>query len=183
MEQADKRSESDYNQGEVGPGKNLQNLHAEPDKIAESMAWIKMWKRRITQLKARRLHRGGWSRAKMIRNLSVAVLIMVVSGTLLTALLFAWYARSLPQPDKVVRREGFSTKIFDRNKELLYEVYADQRRTPATLEQIPVYLKEATVAIEDKNFYVHGGFDPQGYLRIIWNVITKRRLIGGSTLT
>lgn len=183
MEQKDKSPEADNSPGEVGVRKNLQNLHAEPDKIAESMAWIKMWKRRITQLKARRLHRGSWSRAKMIRNLSVAVLIMVVSGTLLTALLFAWYARSLPQPDKVVRREGFSTKIFDRNKELLYEVYADQRRTPATLDQIPEYLKEATVAIEDKNFYGHGGFDPQGYLRIIWNVIIKRRLIGGSTLT
>ncbi|MDP4030807.1 MAG: PBP1A family penicillin-binding protein, partial [Candidatus Beckwithbacteria bacterium] len=85
---------------------------------------------------------------------------------------------------KVVRREGFSTKIFDRNGELLYDVFADQRRTPVTLDQVPVVLREATVAIEDKNFYKHEGFDPWGLVRALFNSLFRfRRLAGGSTLT
>lgn len=121
--------------------------------------------------------------AKLWRNLALVGLVGVVLSSVVFVGLFAWYAKDLPQPDKIVRREGFATKIMDRNGEVLYEVFADQQRTPVTFEQIPDYLKQAVVAIEDKNFYSHGGFDRQGYLRIIWNIITRRRLIGGSTLT
>ena len=98
--------------------------------------------------------------------------------------LFAWYSRDLPQPDKVARRDGFSTKIMDRNGELLYDVFVDQRRTPVAFEQMPEDLKKATVAIEDKNFYYHQGFDPLGWLRAMFNTMFRfRRLAGGSTLT
>ena len=98
--------------------------------------------------------------------------------------MFAWYAKDLPQPDKIVRREGFSTKIYDRDGELLYDVFADQRRTPVDLEQIPQDLREATIAVEDKNFYKHQGFDPLGWVRAVFNTIFRlRRLGGGSTLT
>lgn len=89
----------------------------------------------------------------------------------------------LPAPDNIVRHDGFSTKILDRNGKLLYDVYVDQRRTPVTLSDLPEYLKKGTIAIEDKSFYTHQGFDPLGYLRIVQNLITKQRLIGGSTLT
>ena len=97
---------------------------------------------------------------------------------------FAWYSRDLPQPDKIVRHEGFATKINDRNGELLYDVFADQRRTPVELNQIPDQLKQATIAVEDKNFYSHQGFDPWGWVRAIFNTVFRfRRLAGGSTLT
>jgi 1A family penicillin-binding protein len=89
----------------------------------------------------------------------------------------------LPAPENIVRHDGFSTKILDRNGKLLYDVYVDQRRSPVTLSDIPEYLKKGTIAIEDKNFYTHQGFDPLGYLRIVQNLITRQRLIGGSTLT
>src|SRR4030067_1985045 len=44
-------------------------------------------------------------------------------------------------------------------------------------------MRQATSAIEDKNFYKHQGFDPTGYLRAIYNIVVNRRLQGGSTLT
>jgi len=118
-----------------------------------------------------------------MRNLAIGMLVMVVGGTLMTGMLFAWYSRDLPQPDKIVRKDGFATKILDRNGNLLYEVFADQQRTPITLDQVPDYMKQATIAIEDKNFYSHGGFDPKGYLRAIFTIVTEQRLVGGSTLT
>ncbi len=93
------------------------------------------------------------------------------------------FAFNLPSPDKVVRREGFSTKILDRNGEVLYDIYENQRRTPVSLNDIPLYLRQATVAVEDKNFYKHQGFDVTGYLRAIFNIVVRHKLQGGSTLT
>ena len=146
--------------------------------------WQRSWRQRVFKLKEFSRKYRVRSRADLIRLVAVLAFFGLVGGFLLTTGLFAWYSRSLPRPDKVVRREGFSTKIFDRNGELLYDVFADQRRTPVTLEQIPRDLREATVAIEDKNFYQHEGFDPLGVVRAIFNSVFRfRRLAGGSTLT
>ena len=92
-------------------------------------------------------------------------------------------AINLPSPDKIVRTQGFSTKILDRNGSLLYDVYANQNRTPVALTDIPLYLRQATVSIEDKNFYKHQGFDPVGILRGFLRIFTRGRMAGGSTLT
>jgi penicillin-binding protein 1C len=84
----------------------------------------------------------------------------------------------------VVRREGYSTQLLDREGRLLYDVYGDERRTAVSIDQISTYMKEATVATEDKDFYKHGGFDPLTPIRIVYNYIFKRgRVVGGSTLT
>jgi penicillin-binding protein 1C len=107
----------------------------------------------------------------------------VVAGIFILLLVFVYYAKDLPSPDRVVRREGFSTKIFDRNGKLLYDVYSGERSTPVEIGQIPKILQEATVAIEDKSFYTHTGVDLLTPFRIIYNLIVKRRIVGGSTLT
>jgi 1A family penicillin-binding protein len=92
-------------------------------------------------------------------------------------------AFNLPSPDKIVRTQGFSTKILDRNGKLLYDIYANQNRTPVRLDDMPIYLRQATIAIEDKNFYKHQGFDPVGILRGFLRIFTRGRAAGGSTLT
>jgi 1A family penicillin-binding protein len=92
-------------------------------------------------------------------------------------------AFNLPSPDKIVRTQGFSTKILDRNGKLLYDVYANQNRTPVALADTPLYLRQATISIEDKNFYQHAGFDPVGVLRGFLRIFTVGRAAGGSTLT
>lgn len=97
--------------------------------------------------------------------------------------LFVWYSKDLPTPSKVVRRDGYATRIYDRNGELLYDVYKDAKRTPVVLEDIPDSLKQATVSVEDKDFYKHGGFDPMAPFRIIKNLFYYGKLTGGSTLT
>ena len=106
-----------------------------------------------------------------------------ILGFLGMILLFAFYAKDLPSPEKVVRREGFATKIFDRNGELLYDVFDQEKRTPVKIEDIPLTLKQATIAIEDKNFYKHQGFDPLGYVRAVYKILFFRKIEGGSTLT
>ncbi|TSC54278.1 MAG: penicillin-binding protein [Microgenomates group bacterium LiPW_16] len=91
---------------------------------------------------------------------------------------------SLPNPALLTVREiPVTTKIFDRNGFLLYEIYAEQNRTPVNLAEIPKSLREATIAIEDKDFYTHPGFSPKGILRAAKETILHRRLQGGSTIT
>jgi membrane peptidoglycan carboxypeptidase len=111
------------------------------------------------------------------------VIGMVGVGLVAVFVVFAYFAKDLPSPTKVVRREGYSTKIYDKNGALLYDLYSDKRRTPVELKDVPAYLQQATIAVEDKNFKKHGGVDPLTPLRIAWNVLTKQRLIGGSSLT
>lgn len=113
-------------------------------------------------------------------GLGVAGLVL---GFIAIAAAFAWYSRDLPSPDRIVRREGFSTKILSRDGELLYDVYGDVQREPVNLADVPDALKLATIAVEDKNFYKHEGFDPLGMGRAIWNIVIHRKLQGGSTLT
>lgn len=100
-----------------------------------------------------------------------------------TAAVFAWFSRDLPSPDRVVRREGFSTQILARNGESLYDVYSDVQREPVNFADVPQPLKQATVSVEDKNFYSHQGFDPLGMVRAVFNIAVRRQLQGGSTLT
>ena len=60
-----------------------------------------------------------------------------------------------------------------------------QRRTPVSIDALPEYVAQAVVAVEDKRFYQHGGFDPRGMLRSAYGVLTFQsgRLGGGSTIT
>jgi 1A family penicillin-binding protein len=51
------------------------------------------------------------------------------------------------------------------------------------LADVPLFLRQATIAIEDKNFYKHQGFDPLGIIRGLSRLVTQGRAQGGSTLT
>lgn len=104
---------------------------------------------------------------------------------LLLFIMFFWFSRDLPTPAKL-SASNFpqSTKIFDRNEILLYDIYRDENRTYVTLDQIPKILQQATIAIEDKDFYENEGFSITGYLRAFRNAVLQRRIAGGgSTIT
>lgn len=123
------------------------------------------------------------TRLQLMTTIATVVFFGLVGITLLTGLLFAWYAKDLPRPDKVNRTVGFSTVILDRTGEPLYDVYEDQNRLPVKWENIPQYLKDATIAVEDKDFYKHQGLSTTGILRAFLSSIFLGQLQGGSTLT
>lgn len=107
----------------------------------------------------------------------------VIALFILAVIVLPLMAFTLPTPDSVVRREGFSTKILDRNGKPLYDIFEEERRTAIKIEEMPDYLKQATIAIEDKNFYNHDGFDILGTLRGLSRFFTRGYAQGGSTLT
>ena len=123
---------------------------------------------------------------RLFRRALPPLIILCLAGGLLTVGAFAWYSRDLPDPNKIIERDvAQSTKIYDRSGEhLLYEIHGDQRRTLIELTDIPQYAIDATIAIEDKNFFKHSGISVWSILRgLIVPVFKGERPQGGSTLT
>jgi membrane peptidoglycan carboxypeptidase len=136
----------------------------------------RMWRDRIR-------YKESIGRSRLLVRLAKFAFFGVIGFFIFLFVILPIFAFSLPSPDKIVRNEGFSTKILDRNGKILYDIYSDKRRTPVELNATPLYLRQATISIEDKNFYKHGGFDPLGILRGFLKVFITGRAEGGSTLT
>lgn len=122
-------------------------------------------------------------RLKLIRLILRSILALGILATIAFCIIFWQVALALPSPNQVVRQSGYDNKIYDRHGELLYDFYQDQRRESFSLSQAGNYLINATIAVEDKDFYNHRGFDFLTIMRIPYYYFTKGRLVGGSTLT
>lgn len=104
------------------------------------------------------------------------------------ALALVFIVKDLPNPEQFETRQiAQSTKIYDRTGEvLLYEIYGEEKRTTIPFEEIPENVKRATIAIEDKEFYLHSGFSVLSIIKgaIIEPLTGQRdRARGGSTIT
>lgn len=124
-----------------------------------------------------------YDKQKLIARLLFFLTGAVIIGFIFSFALFAWYAKDLPSPSKLSQQTGYSTVFLDREGKVLYDMYKDKNRVPVTFEEIPKTLKEATIAIEDKNFYKHGGFSQTGMIRAVFNMFLGRGLQSGSTIT
>jgi len=93
--------------------------------------------------------------------------------------------RSLPSPRSIGKvNYPLSTHIYDRNGKMLYEFYRDQNRTPIKLNELKPYVYQASIAIEDKDFFNHSGVSPIGGIaRALKEFAVTKRLQGGSTIT
>ncbi len=78
-----------------------------------------------------------------------------------------------------------STKIYDSTgKVLLYDIHQDVKRTNITFEEMSPNIKKATVAIEDSDFYNHGGIRVSSIIRaVLSDLIPGGKTQGGSTIT
>jgi penicillin-binding protein 1A len=76
-----------------------------------------------------------------------------------------------------------STRILSHDGRLIAELF-QERRTPVSIDALPAHVPQAFIAIEDRRFYGHRGFDPRGIARAVTElVLTRRKSSGGSTIT
>lgn len=123
----------------------------------------------------------GGRMALKVAGVSVLVVALFVGG------LFAYFRKDLDQirPGEIDKRvQSTVTEYYDRNNNLLWSDKGESNyRLVAKSEDISQYLKDATVAIEDRDFRKHNGLSITGTLRAAVNNFTGGSTQGGSTLT
>lgn len=125
---------------------------------------------------------------KKLRHHFGRLLVLIISvGFILTGFAALWVA-TLKMPDLTSfqnRKIVESTKIYDRTGTiLLYDTGKDAKRTAVPLEQIAQTIQDATIAIEDSNFYSNIGIEPTSIVRaVLANLATGGYGQGASTIT
>ncbi len=126
-------------------------------------------------------HSKRWHR---IKN---SVLLLISLAVICVGIGIIWISTlQIPDLQSFEQRQVIqSTKIFDRTGQvLLYDIHQDAKRTIVGIDEISPFIKNATIAIEDTNFYSHHGIEPRSILRaIIADVTTSNYSQGGSTIT
>jgi len=118
-------------------------------------------------------------------HLSVLVITITVV-TIAISLIYLWMLilKDLPPVTALANRQPIlTTRIFDRNGKLLYKFFKNENRTLIPLSDIPLSVRQATIAIEDKDFYSHQGISIRGVARSMWKNLSSGTLSGGSTIT
>ena len=107
---------------------------------------------------------------------------LAVTVTILAAFIFLPLPAALPDPRPP---EGAQTsRIYDINGDVIGEFREFEVSKPVAPEDIPLVLKQAVIASEDRRFYSHGGVDVQGTLRaLVADVRARAAVQGGSTIT
>lgn len=143
------------------------------------------FKRILYRLQPKRVFHYWFSREGGIMALKI-VGIGVVAGFLLVIGVFAYFRKDLPAiKDLSGDKVGGSITYYDRTGQtVLWQDYDGVKRVPVSGDNISDYMKKATVAVEDKNFYTHGAFDVTAIIRAGLNdTFNTGSRQGGSTIT
>jgi len=153
-----------------------------PHAIIEAMANRKPTrsaKRRQPAAAKRRL-----AQPRLWRNIAKWTAVAAIWGLFLTFCFVAWLAFDLPDVDtlnEIDKRP--SVTLLDRNGDI-FATYGDLYGETVQLAELPVYLPQAVLSMEDRRFYDHSGVDPRGLARAVYTNIAEWDLVqGGSTIT
>jgi membrane peptidoglycan carboxypeptidase len=159
----------------------VKNFNRRPSTTSASKAKGKS-KGWLERLKPSNLKAYWWSKRGRIMALKI-----IGAGFAVLFLTFLFFAKDLPSPNKINSLIGAqTTRFYDKSgNTVLYEVHGDVNRTVIDFNNMPPNMKNATIAIEDKDFYKHGAFSFLGIFRALFVDIFNRSngLQGGSTIT
>jgi membrane peptidoglycan carboxypeptidase len=126
----------------------------------------------------------GWTPRRVIAWIITLGIAGAAIGTFLFFASIAILSIGLPSVDNIGATTAQATQIYDRNGTLLYEIYGDQNREYIPYEKISPYLINATIGIEDNQFWEHKGFDMTGLAAAgLHEVFGIGQARGGSTIT
>jgi membrane peptidoglycan carboxypeptidase len=123
------------------------------------------FKRILYRLHPKRVLKYWFSREGGVMALKLTGIFIVVLFFLIVGM-FAFFRKDLPKITSLAGNLGGSITYYDRTGQtVLWQDYGAVKRVPVSDSNISPYMKEATVAIEDKDFYKHGAFDVRGITR------------------
>ncbi len=123
---------------------------------------------------------------KITAKSRILITFLIAFTILLSTVVLFWIIliKDLPPPEALTKRSiDISTKIYDKNGKLLYNIYKDKNRTLIKLSDIPIHVRLATIAAEDADFYNHRGISLKGITRAAYKLIRDKKITGGSTIT
>lgn len=126
-----------------------------------------------------------WFSKAGLKRIAKIFAACVLIGIIGVGALFVYYKNQLKEIElnDLTISETVNTYL-DRNGELLWEDKGDaDYRLVVEGDQISTYVRQATVALEDRNFYSHPGVDLWGLMRAAASTLTGHGVQGGSTLT
>ena len=138
---------------------------------------------RKTRKKKPAKERSKFKKILMVSFLSI-FLICLTAGFIGAGFIYFHFSKDLPDVRKLKDHQPSTiTQIYSDKDEKIAEFYIE-KRIIVSLENIPLALKQATLAVEDSNFYYHFGIDPKAIFRaFITNLKAGYVVEGGSTIT
>lgn len=121
----------------------------------------------------------------ILKIIKIFVIITLLGVALLTGIFIYAYKSVDADVDRVTKyTPDTSTEILDRNGKRIAYIFKKRHRLYATYNEIPFYLIEGVVAMEDTKFFEHNGINPDAILRAVIKDIKARKFVeGGSTIT
>ena len=122
---------------------------------------------------------------RILKGLGIFVLLLTVAVAVTGFIVYATMSSQLPDPDITkARGRDQSSIIVDRDGKTLVRLWAEENRQDIPLAEMPVHLRQAVIATEDKRFYEHEGVDPLGIARaLVVDIARGEKAQGGSTIT
>src|SRR3954465_4092722 len=90
---------------------------------------------------------------RILRRKPILLLPLLLVLAVVAIYFTIFYQLPSPATLKEYKAIPLSSQIYDRKGRLLYEIYKNENRTPISLKDIPPYVAQASIAIEDKDFY------------------------------
>jgi membrane peptidoglycan carboxypeptidase len=167
-----------------------------PDPVPQprSRRWKRSRSMRVAMMMKHRRKRWQNARPKTGRIWSSILigflLFAIVATSVSSAYAYQYYQSQLPRLQGLANQQvEQTTRIYDRNGLLLYEVYDNQsatggRRTPVSYQYIPTVMQQAMTSAEDPTFWTNPGIDPRGITRAAIQYVQYHGVVsGGSTIT
>jgi penicillin-binding protein 1A len=138
---------------------------------------------RRTRLRRRKSHTSKWK--KVTLPLGVLLAVAIVAGGVAGSWAVSTYESAPPLSSLKPVQKGRSSAIYAADGSLIGFIQAENIRQPVPGRTMPLMLRDATVAIEDKNFFNHGALDPAGIARAAWKDLLAggKPVQGASTIT
>ncbi|MBI2019254.1 PBP1A family penicillin-binding protein [Candidatus Daviesbacteria bacterium] len=118
------------------------------------------------------------------RDLLVAFFAITAFLSIIPVITYAYFAADLSPKERLVNHNDTGIELLDRNDKTFFTFYQAKTGKEVPLSGIPLYTRQAIIAAEDKDFYLHPGFSPKAILRALFSNAEEENLsYGASTIT
>lgn len=117
-------------------------------------------------------------------HIAIIFLAVITIITFIPVFTYLYFVKDLQSKEAIMNKNDTGIVLLDRNNTPFFTFYNARHKQFVTLPNIPEYIQNAVIAVEDKEYYLHQGFSLKGIARsLILDIKNGNTAYGGSTLT